>query len=693
MRGLQRFWSNVLHALTAEESPAVKRSRLGAICFAVVAFGFGSLQAQQDGTQQWRFSVGGFVTLCSPALSPDGATVYIGVETTTAGRIVAISARDGGTRWSRVLAEAVESSPTIGADGTVYVGGIDGRLYSLRPDGGINWELQLGGFISSSPALGANGTIYVATGDGRLHAITPGGGRLWTFDVSAFAPPDAPIPLIFSSPAIGVDGTLYFGTHDRHVYAVSAEGNFRWAFPTLGAVFSSPAIGRDGTIYVGSGDQRLYAIGGDGTRKWDFFTNGPVDASPAVGADGTIYFASDRSFYALRPDDAGDRLRWRRDINTGSISSAAVRADGTIIFGADDGVVRALNPSDGSDKWRFDTRSGQGNLIESSPIVAPDGSIFIGSFDGALYKLNGNGSPLSTVSSWPAFRRDTRHTARVRPTNNGGQLINISSRAQAGGGRNLIAGFVIQTAPEQGRAYLIRAVGPGLAAGGVSAFMPDPGLHLFPVPASSPLRTNDNWLPNDESNQLSLSETAAAVQAFPLQPGSADAAILPALPGGAYTTLVTSSDDRSGVALVEVYDGLAGDTTARLLNLSTRGFVGTDENILIAGFVVGGTGTMRLLLRGIGPGLAQFGVPGVISQPRLTLFSGTTPIGSNTGWTTDGFRGDLAGAAASVSAFPLADGSADSAMLFDAAPGAYTLQISGVNGTTGEALVEIYVLP
>ncbi|MGH7944085.1 MAG: hypothetical protein ACREH8_16840, partial [Opitutaceae bacterium] len=181
--------------------------------------------------------------------------------------------------------------------------------------------------------------------------------------------------------------------------------------------------------------------------------------------------------------------------------------------------------------------------------------------------------------------------------------------------------------------------------------------------------------------------------AFPLQPGSADAAILPALPGGVYTAHISSADGRPGVALAEVYDGLAGDSEARLVNLSTRGFVGTDENILIAGFVVGGTGAMRLLLRGIGPGLTQFGVPGAIAQPRLTLFSGGTPIAMNTGWISDGYKNDLAVAAASVSAFPLAESSADSALLFDATPGAYTIQISGLGATTGEAMVEIYVLP
>jgi outer membrane protein assembly factor BamB len=645
----------------------------------------GALLAQQEGQQQWRFSVNGFITLSSPALSPDGATVYVGVETASGGRFIAASALDGGSRWGlqgRVLAELSESSPAVGPDGTIYIGaGRDnGRLYALNPANGSSlWEVPLHGFASSSPAVGSDGTIYVGAGDGRLHAVSRGGTWLWGFQTGG---------VIFSSPAIAADGTLYIGSYDRNFYAVTPSGEERWRFATAGAIFSSPAIGADGTIYFGSGDQRLYALAPDGSYKWDYFTDGPVDASPTLGADGTIYVASDRSLYALRPGDNVERLRWRRDISSGSISSAAVRADGAIIFGADDGVVRALN-ADGTDRWRFDTRSGPGNLIESSPIIAPDGSIFIGSYDGALYKINGNGSPLSGQSSWPAFRSDTRHTSRARVTNTGGRLVNISTRAQAGGGRNLIAGFVVQAT--QGRAYLIRAVGPGLQASNVGGFMPDPRLQLFS--GQMAFRTNDNWFPNDESNQLSLPETSAAVQAFPLQPGSADAAILPALPPGVFTAHVESVDERPGVALVEVYDGLAGDPTARLLNLSTRGFVGTDDDILIAGFVVGGTGSMRLLLRAIGPGLTQFGVAGAIAQPRLTLFRGGTPIASNTGWTTTGNRGDVAGAGAAVSAFPLAENSVDSAMLFEAAPGAYTIQIAGVGGTTGEAMVEIYVLP
>jgi outer membrane protein assembly factor BamB len=660
-----------------------RRRIVAGLLFAFAITG-GRTYGQQEGTRQWRFFVGGYVTFSSPALSPDGTTVYVGVETDTGGRVIAV-AREGGSRWGRqgegrVLSSPVDSSPAVGPDGTVYIGGVNGTLYALNPANGASyWELFLGGYISSSPAVSADGsTIYVGAADGRLHALTSSGGPKWTFATGGY---------IESSPAIGPDGTIYFGSHDRNFYAVSPEGERKWVFPTGGQIFSSPAIGADGTIYFGSRDQRLYAVTPAGIKKWDHMTNGPIDASPSLGADGTIYFASDRSFYALRPDDGGERERWKIDIRTGSISSAAIRGDGTIIFGADDGVVRAFDPNGGK-KWEFNTETGQGNLIESSPIVALDGSIYIGSFDGHLYKINGNGSPLSALSSWPAFRRDVRHTAQARASNAAGQLANISTRAQAGGGRNLIAGFVVQS--QRGRAYLVRAIGPGLADAGVDGFMPDPRLELFSGSVS--IRTNDNWLEKDEVSGFPLPEAAVAVQAFPLQTGSKDAAILPGFESGVYTASLSSADGRPGVALVEVYDVLgSGDPTSRLLNLSTRAFVGTGESILIAGFVVRDA-PMQLLLRGIGPGLAQFGVPGVLPEPRLTVFRGATPVASNVNW-TNGHRNDLMVAGASVAAFPLVEGRADSALLFNAQPGPYTIQISGAGTTTGEAMAEIYVLP
>lgn len=654
-----------------------------------LALSHAALRAQ-EGSMQWPFSVMGYITLSSPSLSPDGTTVYVGVQTNTAGRVVAIRALDGGRRWDKTFTDSVDSSPAVSADGTaVYVGCSNGILYSLRAsDGERLWEQRLGPSISSSPAVGRDGTIYVAAGDRRLHAVSAAGRWLW----SSIAVGNAG-DFILASPSIGPDGTIYFGSLDRNFYALFPNGELKWSVSTGGPIYSSAAIGADGTIYFGSYDQRMYAVNPDGSRKWDYLASGQIDASPVLGADGTIYFAAGRTFYALRPGAGEERERWKVDINTTSGSTAAVRGDGAVILGGDDGKVRALEPVSGNQLWSFDTKTGpRGNEIESSPMIGPDGSIYVGSADGNLYKINGNGSPLSAHSSWPAFRRNLRNTAQAVASNTGGQLVNISTRAQAGGGRNLIAGFVVQAEATRGRAYLIRAVGPGLEAQGVTGFMPDPVLQLYSGPI--PFRTNDNWVERDEASGFPIPEAFAAVEAFALQPGSKDSAVLPGLPSGAFYAHVGSADGRTGIALVEIYDVRnTGDPNARLLNLSTRGFVGPGESILIAGFVVGGTGSMRLLLRGIGPGLSQFNVPGVLAQPRLTVFRGGTPIGTSTNWATDGYKRDLLIAGASVSAFPLVEGRADAAMLFDASPGPYTLQITGNGNLTGEAMVEIYVLP
>ncbi|MGH7956450.1 MAG: PQQ-binding-like beta-propeller repeat protein, partial [Opitutaceae bacterium] len=468
----------------------------------------------QDGSVQWRYTVAqqGGISFSAPALTPDGTTVYVGATDRSLGRVLAVS-REGGPKWMFERLGFIDASPALAADGTIYIGYGFGRLYALTPgdrSASVKWERTLGTFLTSSPAIGSEGVIYVGA-DTQLHALAPEDGSvLWSFPTGG---------LIESSPAIGADGTVYFGSYDKNLYAVSRDGTRKWAFSTAGVILGSPAIGADGTIYIGSADQRLYAVSPDGTQQWNYFTNGAIQASPVLAADGTIYAVADTSVYALRPGAAEERLRWKASITppAGSVSTPAIRGDGTIIFGADDGIVRALNPHDGSEKWRRDTQTN--DLIESSPIISPDGSIYIGSFP-YLFKLNGNGSPLSAYSSWPAFRRDIRHTGRAFQPNTGGQLVNISTRAQAGAGRNLIAGFVVQAAPERARAYLIRAVGPGLQSSNVAGFMPDPRLQLFSGAAS--FRINDNWVPNDESNGLSLSETATAVQAFPLQSGSAD---------------------------------------------------------------------------------------------------------------------------------------------------------------------------
>ena len=612
---------------------------------ALCAVAVGAVLHAQDGSRQWAVKVQGFITLSSPALSPDGSVVYVGVETQSGGRLVAFT-KDGAFKWNVDRSEPIDSSPAVGADGTVYVGCGDGRLYAFDPEtGAIRWSYATGSFITSSPAIGADGTIYFGAGDSRLHAVAPNGTGRWKFTAGDW---------IDSSPAIGADGTIYFGSYDQCVYAVAPDGTERWRVVTGSGVFSSPAIGADGTVYVGSGDQRLYALSRDGAVRWTYSANGDIQSSPTLGADGTL------------------------------------------IIGADDGVVRALAADSGAVRWTFDTKTGPGNLIESSPIVAADGSIYVGSFDGYLYKLNGNGSPLSVFSSWPAFHRDTQRRARAATISGAGRLVNLSTRAQLSGGDTLIAGFVIQGAAP--RAFLLRGIGPALSQFQLAG-MPDPRLDVF----SGEVRvgSNDNWSVVEQGFNnpgFSVSDTAAGVGAFPLPLGSRDAALVLPLSSGLFTSHVSSTDGRSGVVLVEAYDAVGGDPAARLVNLSTRGQVGVGDNALFAGVVVGGTGRSRLLLRAVGPGLAQFGVSGVLARPTLALFTpsaggGQQLVRTNAGWSSEKLTYDLAAAARSVAAFALTEGSADCAMVVTVDPGNYTLQVSGLGGQTGEALVEIYVLP
>lgn len=129
---------------------------------------------------------------------------------------------------------------------------------------------------------------------------------------------------------------------------------------------------------------------------------------------------------------------------------------------------------------------------------------------------------------------------------------------------------------------------------------------------------------------------------------------------------------------------------SRLINISGRGQVGVDADIHIGGFVISGTQPLQVLIRGIGPGLSRFNVPGLLEDPQLTLFRNPqTEIASNDDWSGQ----DIADASAAVFAFSVPAGSKDAALLVTLDPGQYTVHLSGVGGSTGVALLEIYEVP
>lgn len=266
------------------------------------------------------------------------------------------------------------------------------------------------------------------------------------------------------------------------------------------------------------------------------------------------------------------------------------------------------------------------------------------------------------------------------------RLVNISTRAQVGTGANvLIPGFVIEGSGTE--ILLIRAVGPGLAAFGVTGALMQASVNVTDS-AGTVWAFNTGWGYNADPNEIAT--ITASVGAFPLAPYSYDSAVIVTLPAGAYTVQVSNLGSQPGVALAEIYEVASSDT--RLANLSTRAQVGTGSNIVIPGFVVSGSGNEQLLVRAAGPSLTPFGVAGALSLPSLTLTSQADGeiIGSNTGWGTYSDPPQLADIEASVGAFPFAPGSADCAFVTSLQPGAYTMQISGENNSTGIALAEVY---
>jgi hypothetical protein len=179
---------------------------------------------------------------------------------------------------------------------------------------------------------------------------------------------------------------------------------------------------------------------------------------------------------------------------------------------------------------------------------------------------------------------------------------------------------------------------------------------------------------------------------------SLDSAVTQTLSPGGYTMVVTGASGDTGVALAEVYDAtpqgafLAG--SSHLTNVSARAQVGTDGNILIVGLTIAGSTSRTVLIRASGPSLAEFGVPGVLPDPRLSLYSMAAPeapMATSLAW---GGSDAVSRAAAGAGAFIWSDSSsADSALLVTLPPGSYTAQVAGASGDTGVALLEVYEIP
>jgi hypothetical protein len=265
------------------------------------------------------------------------------------------------------------------------------------------------------------------------------------------------------------------------------------------------------------------------------------------------------------------------------------------------------------------------------------------------------------------------------------RLVNVSVRARSGAGENaLIVGFYVDGTGS--KEVLLRGIGPTLAPFNVASTLPNPVMRLASQ-STGPVTSNDDW----GSNAAAIAPASARLGAFALEDGSLDSALLATLPTGGYTALIEDKSGGTGVALGEAYDGdTAG--TARLVNISARTRVGPGDDALIAGFVVGGTANKTFLVRAVGPGLTQYNVQNVLTDPVLQVFrvGENAPRYRNDNWGSISYLDQIATTAGHSGAFSIPSDSSDAVLLLTLPPGGYTAVVTSANGATGIALVEVY---
>jgi outer membrane protein assembly factor BamB len=340
-------------------SPAVAR---GAVLF---GSGDGNLYCLDaaSGRERWRAPLGGAVA-STPAVSGD-----VVVATARERTVAAVDLATGRVRWRFEAGKDLPfdwewdywlSSPTI-ADGRVYVGSGDGKLYALELASGRKlWELPTGGRVRSSPAV-SDGVVYGGSMDGRVYAIAADTGRrLWTFETEGVSIDQKAAGFdrrsIVSSPALS-DDLLLVGSRDAHLYAVDRKtGRQAWRF-----------------------GHRIEYLEGMPEVSW-------VLSSPAISGGLVFSGSSDGHFFDAVREKTGEEA-WRFK-TPGNVLSSGALAGGQVFFGCEDGHLFALDARTGQERWRFRT----GAAVVSSPVV-DSGTLYFGSDDGFLYALSTGPEP------------------------------------------------------------------------------------------------------------------------------------------------------------------------------------------------------------------------------------------------------------------------------------------------------------
>jgi autotransporter-associated beta strand protein len=389
-------------------------------------------------------------------------------------------------------------------------------------------------------------------------------------------------------------------------------------------------------------------------------------------------------------------------IEIGGLGALAdkLSATGTVSLGAGinnltGSLINGFAPSPGQVFTIIQTTGGlTGTFAQSSPINI-SGTLFqiVYNANNVLLVAQGGASPTptatatatptptATITPTPAPTATPNSTATPTPTATPTatpSLGNISTRLRVQAGDNVLIGGMIATGTAD-KKVIIRAIGPTLTDFGVPGALQDPTLELFQ--GDIPVASNDDWVSSPQQAQIASSGFA---------PGKdAESAIIATLtPNQNYTAVVRGKNGQTGIGVVEAFD-LDQAAASKLGNISTRGFVDLDDNVMIAGLIVGpsNAGSLNVLVRALGPTLGDFGVQGFLADPTLDLVnSNGVVIRSNDSW-----QSAQAGLIQAAGLAPTHD--EEAALVETLAPGAYTAVVRGSGRTTGVGLVEVYNIP
>jgi hypothetical protein len=394
------------------------------------------------------------------------------------------------------------------------------------------------------------------------------------------------------------------------------------------------------------------------------FTGGLTIEGNSIFSNGGLGIDLNRN--GVTPNDPGDP---DTNLQNFPVITSVVRSNGSVqIVGTLDSLPSAdyhleFFGNDAADPSHFG--EGQDFLGATEVSTNADGSA---SFDVSFPTTAG---PRITATATDENGNTSEFSLAPTP-----KLLNISTRLQVLPNDNvLIGGFIITGTVSKN--VIVRAIGPSLGDG-LTGFLADPTLELHDS-AGMVIDFNDNWKDTQQ----------AEIEATGLQPSDdLESAIVETLTPGLYTAIVAGKNGTTGIGLVEAYD-LDQAVDSELANISTRGFIDTGDNVMIGGFIIGpdGLGDATVLVRGIGPSLTDFGVPGALQDPTLELHDES----GNTLTTNDDWKETQQTEIEATGLAPTDD--RESAILSTLAPGAYTAIVRGALDTTGVGLVEAYNIP